>query len=280
LFQRFGGPERYAAEIEYCELTLDGDWRGIYMLTERVKRDDDRIDIALDAAGDGSSFILKQDEDGFFALGFAHGAWRTIYPNEDRATAGQIAGISATLAAWQDAVAGAGGDIFDLVDLDSAVDFVLLQEFAKNNDAYFLSVHVWKDRGGLIHFTPWDLDLSFGQPLYNESYDPHGWIMYRPAMITAMAADPRFQSRLVERWAQLRAGVLSGDFLTERIDFHLETIAPRVADNFARWPIDQIQFLDNQLYPVSSFDEEIGLVRAWIAERLVWMDANIAAYAN
>jgi hypothetical protein len=278
LFQSFGGSERYAADIAYCELTLDGDWMGIYMLTERVKRDDDRIAISADV-GSGASFILKQDDvAGLREVGIAHGWWSLVYPRAELATAGQIAGISAWLDGWQ-AATGGNGDIFAWLDLDSAVDFVILEELAKNNDAYFLSVHIWKDAGGLIHFTPWDLDLSFGQPLYNQSFDPHGWIMYRPPMINAMAQLPAFQSRLSARWSELRAAQLSDDAITTRLDFHLDTIADRVADNFVRWPIADIQFLDDQLYPVASYSEEITLVRQWISDRLEWMDANVATYA-
>ena len=189
--------------------------------------------------------------------------------------------MSGWLQGWQDATTGASADSpFDYVDLDSAVDFVLLQELAKNNDAYFLSVHIWKDVGGLIHFTPWDLDLSFGQPLYHDSTNPEGWIVYRPAMIAAMAARPEFQARLVERWTELRAGLMSDASISASIDFHLETLAPWIDANFERWPIDQIQFLDNQLYPVSSYDQEVGLVRAWITTRLAWMDAHIAEYGG
>ena len=280
LFQSFGGSERYAAEIAYCELTLDDDWMGIYMLTERVKRDDDRIAISADV-GSGASFILKQDDaGGMREIGIAHGWWALVYPRAELATAGQIAGVSTWLDGWQAAIGGAG-DIFAYVDLDSAVDFVILEELARNNDAYFLSVHIWKDAGGLIHFAPWDLDLSFGQPLYNQSFDPHGWIMYRPPMINAMAQLPAFQSRLAARWSELRSSnaQLSDAAMAERLDFHLDTIADRVADNFVRWPIADIQFLDDQLYTVSSYGEEITLVRQWISDRLEWMDANVATYA-
>ncbi len=95
-----------------------------------------------------------------------------------------------------------------------------------------------------------------------------------------MAAQPGFQSRLAERWSELRGGVLSNQAIFDRIDFHLETIAEQITANFERWPIDEIQFLDDQLYPVSSYDEELGLVRAWIEQRLSWMDENIAGYAG
>ena len=279
LFQGLGGPERYAPQTRYCELTLDGDYRGIYLLTEKIKRDDDRVALA-DDGGAGASFILKQDEDGFREIGVAYGSWKLVYPNDLTATQPQIDGVSGWLDAWQAAVEGTSDtDVFTLMDLDSAVDFVLLQELAKGNDAYFLSMHVWKDVGGTLHFTPWDLDLSLGQPLYNDSTLTTGWVAYRPPLIQALANDARFQARLVERWTELRRTAFSAEAIEARIQLYLAIIGDRIDENFARWPIEDIQFLDDQLPPRSSFAEEMEVVRGWIDGRLPWVDEHIGAYA-
>ena len=279
LFQGLGGAERYAPETRYCELTLDGDYRGIYLLTEKIKRDDDRIALA-DDGGVGASFILKQEEEGFREVGVAYGSWRLVYPNDLTATQPQIDGVSAWLDTWQAAVEGTSDtDVFTLMDLDSAVDFVLLQELVKGNDAYFLSMHVWKDVGGTLHFTPWDIDLSLGQPLYNDSTLTTGWVVHRPLLIQALADDARFQARLVARWSELRQTTLSAEAIEARIQLYLATIGDRIDENFVRWPIEDIQFLDNQLPPRASFDEEMTSVRTWLDGRLPWVDANIDTYA-
>jgi len=280
IFQSFGATERYAPQIRYAELTLDGDYRGIYMLTERVKRDFSRLPIM--GSLDGSSFVLKQDEtEGIRAVGFANGHWRLIYPHRDRASQLQRDGVVNWLSTWSGVINGTITDvpIFDLVDLDSVVDFVLLEEFAKNVDAYFLSMHVWKDVGGKLHFTPWDLDLSFGQPDYGNAESPAGWIEYRPWLITSLAQHEEFRSRLAERWAELRQDQLSRETIFARIDWHLVTIADHIDANFERWPIDEIQFLDDTLYTVESHAEELDRVRTWIDSRLEWMDENIESFA-
>lgn len=280
LFQRMGGAERYAPETRFCELTLDDDPRGIYLLTEKVKRDDDRIALA-ETGPDGDSFILKQDDDGagFHQVGVAYGGWQLVYPNDLEATEDQITGISAWLDGWE-AVVNGDGDVFELTDLDNAVDFVLLQEFARGNDAYFLSMHVWKDVGGKLHFTPWDLDLSLGQPIYGDSTLTTGWINYRPVLVQAMADDARFAERLAERWAELRSGDFAADALEARIQSYLAVTGDRIDANFERWPIEDIHFFDpDQLPPRSSHAEEMASVRSWIAGRLEWMDDHIDEYA-
>lgn len=67
---------------------------------------------------------------------------------------------------------GEPGELFRWVDRGSAVDFVLLQELVRNTDAYYLSVYLWRDGEAPMRFTPWDLDLSLGQPSYNDNENP------------------------------------------------------------------------------------------------------------
>ena len=58
---------QYASEWKYVELILNGDYRGIYILVEKIKRDDDRVDIEKldedDLAGDSltGGYILRMD---------------------------------------------------------------------------------------------------------------------------------------------------------------------------------------------------------------------------
>ena len=102
LFQSFGeGSERWAPEQVFCELTLDGEYRGVYLLGEPVRRDADRLDIA-DADG---SFIVKLAEEGGFTDNLVgYGEWQAVYPKQTEANAPDLTGVDATLTAWQEAL--------------------------------------------------------------------------------------------------------------------------------------------------------------------------------
>ena len=282
LFQAMGGPERYAAQSAFCELELNGDYRGIYLLTERIKRAESRVDISDAGELDGSSFVVKLDSGGFMANSLGYGYWNLVYPRESAIGEDALAGITATLSAWEAAASGSAPDdpdtgIFAYVDLDSAVDFVIIEEFAKNNDAYFLSIHLWQDEGGLIHFVPWDIDLGYGQPSYNNNEPPEEWVLYRPALISTMSELPVFQERLVERWAELRETILTDEALQERVEGYLSTMGDAVDRNFERWPIEDVAF-GSYLYEIESHDAEVERVGKWIQVRVRWMDDNIASY--
>lgn len=272
LFQSWGGQERYAPESRNCVLRLNGSHQGIYFLAERVKRDASRVDIPAEG-----SFVVKLDDTpGVFSNeGMGHGHWRVVHPAAP--TVEEEAAIVDWFSGWEAAVLSGGG-LFEHLDRDSAIDFLLLQEFMKNNDAYYLSVHLWREEGGLAFFTPWDLDLSFGQPTYNNSESPEGWIQYRPTWVQGMAESPGFVRDMAARWAALRSGEMAEAAILARVDAQEEALAGEIERNFEIWAWDDIDFLGGYLPEVADYETEMANIRAWIPTRLAWMDANIDAY--
>jgi len=283
LYREFS-EDRYAPRSAYCGLTLDGDWRGIYFLTERPKRSEHRIELDREAVDAGQAFIVKLDESGGSVdnSGVGHGTWTLISPRQDAASADAISQVSATLSAWQAAVLSPQvGDpkqgVLAHMDLDAVVDFVLLQELMKNNDAFYLSVYLWRRPEGLLQLSPWDLDLTLGQPTYNDNTNPNSWIAYRPTWIAQLAESPAFRARLAERWVELRGGVLSNTSMIARVEGYRAIMGDAAYDNFEVWPIEEIDFW-GYLPPRSSYDEEYAYVLAWLPQRTAWMDANIDAW--
>jgi hypothetical protein len=278
LFRSLGG-DRWASEQVYCELTLDGEYRGVYLLGESVRRDDDRLAITEDL-GNGESFILKlDDEGGFRASAVSYGEWQSVYPGQDASLASSLAGIDAEMTAWELDVLGYSEAQWDHLDIDSAVDWVLLEELFKNNDAYFLSVYLWRDAGGPMQLIPWDFDLTLGYPYYDCGAE--GWVG-RSQFVEAWSASPAFQARLVPRWRQLRGSAWTDEALLARIAGYEATLGPAIERNFERWPVDQIAFswggVDNWLCPSTSWDDEHARVLAWIPARTAWLDAHITEF--
>lgn len=74
---------------------------------------------------------------------------------------------------------------------------MILEELFKNNDAYYLSVHLWSDAGGKLRFAPWDFDLTLGYPYYD--CGATGFVG-RAAFVDALAASPTVRQRLVANW--------------------------------------------------------------------------------
>jgi spore coat protein CotH len=282
LFQLMS-PDDYAPQSVYCRLTLDGGVLGLYALVERVKADDDRVAIDLDGDS-GRAFVVKlHDSDFVYPNRLGTGGWRVVSPSQESLSTEARAEVVNFFTGLYGALESADPynaetGIWTYVDLDSLVNLVLIEELTKNNDAWFLSVHAWKAADGKLHFTPWDLDLSLGQPSYNDNENPASWVAYRPAWVATMVADPAFTVRLAERWAELRGGPFDEAEINARIDGYQATMTEAAIDeNFDLWPIGTIQF-GGYLYPVASYAEEDSRVREWAGARLEWMDANIDEY--
>ncbi len=283
----FEDPASYAPELVLCEATIDGAWAGVFTLGERIKRDDDRVDLAEDPDDAGGSFIVKLDDGGggLVTAASTYGEWFPVYPRPEELSDTAAAGIRAALQAMEDAATGpyaADPDIGALshFDLDSAVDWVLMQELSKNNDAYFLSIYLTRDLGGPLRFVLWDHDLAWGDYPVG-ACEAQGWVGYRPALIQAFAATPGFRERLVERWLELRGGPLAAEVLLDRVATYRAVMGDDAYRNFDVWPMEEIEFswdgIDH-LCPVSSFDEGMDLLEDWIVDRLAWMDENIDQY--
>ena len=260
-----------APDSRFAELTLDGAPLGVFLLVERLERGPDRLTLPADD-GSGRNFLVKGSQLGLASTVQAN-RWEVLYPD------GPPPGVQARLTAVERAITGRTDAMFDEVDLASLVDFVLVEETVKNNDAYFLSHHLYTGADGKLRFAPWDLDLSWGQPSYNMNELADRWILYRPTLIAAPASRPRFREALVARWTELRAGPLATEAVLARIASYRAVIGAAVWRNWAVWDITQPQRTPGfPLYAVTSYDDEYAHLDAFVRARLAWIDANIASY--
>lgn len=281
LFQSFGGRDRYAPESRFCELELNDEYQGVYSLDERIGLDVDRLDLPP-SSEPGDTFIIKLDARyGFHPNAVGAGTWQMVYPEDDAAAAAAVASVLVGLeqAVHRRNPRSSEAGIFSYIDLESAVDFVLLQEFMLKDDGYDLDVHLWRGPAGKMHFTPSDFDLSMGTP--KRDCGAEGWLS-RPEYIEAMVGVPAFKDALVARWFELRQQQLSLARLLGRLEGYDATLAPGLERNLDKWPVDEITVTDvgepTGLCPVATYEDEHARVLAYIAARVAWMDANIDSF--
>ena len=293
------GTGEYQPRIAFCELFLNADYRGIYLLVERVKRSPVRLDLPApaptSAAGDiTGSYIVRVDQnrnDGWISAQGTLIDW--IYPRADTITAQQDAYLrawfddfEAMLAApgWDDPAAGYPRWIVT----ESFADHFLVNELAKNIDAYRLSAYLYKDAdadGGRLHAGPlWDFDRAWGNVNYCDCQYASGWIIdgltdagYRyqyPGWWLQLLEDPAFQDQLRCRWEALRLAQLSDEALLTTIDELAAIVAAIQPRDDERWHTIGAQIEPNW-YVGETWDEELDYLRSWLLERTAWLDANL-----
>jgi hypothetical protein len=289
----------YAPRTRWIELFINNQYTGVYVLTEKIKQDHDRVDIAEldpeDISGDqltgGYIFQIDRDDpepdDGWYSAYRENVFYAYHDPGYDQLVPEQKTYIRDFVSGFEDAVKSASSeaDFLSYIDVNSFADYWIPTEIYKHVDGYKLSFYMYKEidsRGGRLHFGPvWDLDLAYGNSDFGEEPVPQGWSWtlaetssIRPFWITDLMATDTIRNCIACKWQELRAGALSTDALMQFIDDNLETIEEARIRNFARWPVLGIYIWPNY-YVGADYGDDVDFLKEWLTTRLDWMDANM-----
>ena len=294
---------RYASRSRHVELYLNDEYRGIYVLMEKIKRDGNRVDISKlnpdEITGDDvtGGYILKfdwfytGDNIGGFESEFDDMIYNYHYPKPSDIVPEQEAYIEEYINGFETIMMGTdytndSTGYPSMMNVESFVDFILLQELAKNVDAYRLSTYIYKDKESIDNRLTagpvWDFNHGFGNCDYGETWEVDNWLLeYNPEGGDQMAfwwellwEDLAFQHKAAVRYTELRQTIFSEEHIYSIIDSIADYLGPAVDRNFARWPL-----LGNYIWPnyyvFDTYEEEIDYLKSWTAQRLAWMDSDI-----
>lgn len=298
--------DRYAPRSVFVELYLQdgnrpvaGDYRGVYLWVEKIKRDGQRVDVDRLTPQDTEppeitgGYLLRRDwiEDEADLTTATYGDELLIeYPKAEDITAAQRDYLESYLNAFE-ATLSSGEPVDGYIDLNSFADHLLMMEMSRNVDAYVLSTTMHKPRGGLLTMGPiWDFNGSLGNADYFESWQTEGWHFDNPEFpadnpqgfrwYEALLEDPAFRSRVRSRWEMHRAGPWSDAVLTGDIRDTQALLGPAAERNFERWPV-----LGRYVWPNDagaedrqSYSEEVEYLETWLQARVAWMDQELAGW--
>jgi len=280
---------QYAVDLKYCEVIINGDYKGLYALSEKIKRDGDRVDIVSLSDDENTApevtggYIIQtdrptdEDPEAWYnnGAGYIHEK-----PNSDDITTEQSAYIESV---FRDLDENAqNSDIItgypSIIDMPSFIDYMLMAEITSNVDTYALSTYYHKDRGGKLRAGPvWDYNLTFGNDLFQWGFDrsfTDVW-QFNYSNIGAnfwgdLFADPTFKCYLSKRFDELtKAGEpLNYEYIFELIDNTSELISEALVRENDRWNT------------IDDFTGEITDMKNWIQERITWMRDNLGSFSN
>jgi hypothetical protein len=262
---------RYAPRTRFVELRLNGRYRGVYVLTERPELGGDRV------AGDALlEFTFPWQARSKGAHFFIRGGRRAVvWDDPERADLSRrrARAIAGRVRAAERALYGPG-DWRRHVDEPSAVDFALIQELFKSQDAFLASTYMALQADGRLHLGPvWDFDISMGNSGSGTSGHLSGWLLERRNWSGRLYQDDAFAAGMAARWRELRARGLRAHVLGA-VDRAAAALHGSVNRNFRRWPV-----LDRPLWPNprarGSYQAELRYLRSWLSRRIAWIDRNI-----
>lgn len=248
---------RYAPRTRFCEVMINGSYEGVYVLIEKIKRDNNRVDINKlnpdENSGDNltGGYIIKIDKE----TGSGNGGWTSSYPPPGRngtqtiffqydypkaadVTSQQKTYIQQFMANFEGTLFGTNftdpvNGYSRYMNVNSFIDFFIANEISKNVDGYRLSTYLHKQRdsdGGKLNMGPiWDFNLGFGNANYCTQGNPEGWVTNFNSVCSQdfwlipfwwhrLNQDPAYRSRLAARWSSLRTDQYQSTKLISYID--------------------------------------------------------------
>ena len=300
---------RWAVKGKFCEVILNGEYQGIYELTENIKRGADRLNIAklttTDIAGDEltGGYIVKIDRVSgpSWVSSFPPDpinvyanqiVYQCIYPKPENIVPVQFNYIQQYVNSFETALA-APTFTDPLIgwrqygDENSFIDYFLLNELTKNVDAYTLSTFFFKDKdsnGGKLQMGPnWDYNLAWRNADYCTAETADGWIYRKNDFCTTdisfwwkrFMLDTQFKDRMKCRWNELRTTVLSSAYIFNKMDVIAMYLDESKERHFQQWPILGTYVWPNPSPLANTYAEELVHMKQWINQRLNWMDTNL-----
>ncbi len=293
---------RYAPRTRFVEVFLNtgggalraDDYFGVYALTEKIKRDDDRVDVAkLFPEHDREpnvtgGYVLKIDradpgDSGFSSAGqtvrYVSPKESLIEQSERDAQERYIRGFFTEMgralngSSFKDPETGYA----KYIDVDAAIDHHLLNVLAFNVDALRLSGYMHLPRGGKLTFGPiWDFDRALGSTDGRDS-NPATWRsqsgdrgtdFFNYPWWNRMFRDIDFFQKYIDRFQSLRRAQFSEGHMNQIVDDMADELMEAQQRNLDRW---------NQR-PRSQFGRtyqgEIDYLKRWLASRVSFMESQ------
>ncbi|MBR2064043.1 MAG: CotH kinase family protein [Bacteroidales bacterium] len=299
LGHRLGLP--YTNHSRYVELTLNGEFLGLYQLTEQVEQGGSRVDvddaegmlISLDA--DDGPGLSPDAEDNFWSE--VYGLPICVKYPEDEELEARFDAIIKDFAKLEKAVKGAVMNykaVEEVLDVQSFIDYMMIQELVYNVEVDApRSIYMHKDKGGKWAMGPlWDFDAGFDFD-WGQMYSGHNYFAdYKELVLgtnpfaqkganyhvnkffTDLFGSSAFKEAYKARWNEIKPTLLDG--VWKNIDKYCIGAEDAMARNAELWPI----YAPSDDNPVKEIDYSVEIVNmySWLLNRIDYLDPIINNY--
>lgn len=235
LGQRIGLP--YTHHYVHVELFVNGEYQGSYVLTEHVQVGEGRVDID-ENAGFFVELDAYYDEDPKFRTAFYDLPVMIKSPEDLPDPSGYdfVKGALHALEASMTDPAFPDNGYRELIDMDSFVDYLLVNQFVMNVELWWpKSVYMYKNVDGPIGLGPlWDFDWGFAYAGFGHQYFlSANWLVELHPFFQRFFDDPVFVARYKERWAEIQGELAA---MPEFIEALAKRLEKSQEHNFRKWP--------------------------------------------
>ncbi len=286
----------YATRTAYCELVINGDYKGLYILQEKIKSSTGRVNILKIATTDNNApnltggYITKADKDTGgdpIAWTMSSYSWGTNFihelPKPTAVTTQQNSYIYNQFLNLQNTSNTNNINLVtgypSVIDIPTFIDFMLMNELASNPDGYQFSTFFHKDRLGKLRAGPiWDFNLTYGNDLFSMGFDRSRYNVWQfsdggndgPKFWRDLFNNPTYKCYLSKRWNELiqPGQPLNYNSLVQYIDQIVASISEAKVREHQKWAT-----VPNQV-------AEIDNLKLFLWNRISWMTSNLGSYTG
>ena len=265
--------------FHFAEVSINGELKGLYQFTEKVETgDSNRVKIGdkgyllevdqLDRIDD-DDIAFWTNKKLLFVVKDPDLEWGSVELEEIESYVNETENILYG-ETFKDSELGYS----KYIDVDSFVDWYIINEISKNNDAiFFSSVYMNYTSGGKLKMGPlWDFDIAFGNINYNNNEKIEGFWIKNALWIERLFEDQKFVDRVKTRYKYFYN---NKNFIIEKARTYSNQIEQPRINNESVWNI-----LGKYIWPNyfigNSFDDEQIYFENWINDRMDWLNSEIS----
>lgn len=310
----------FTSSSQQVEVYLNGEYQGVYLLVEQSEAKTGRVTATEPKAAtetteatpvdlDNYGFLVELDQQATnntdpsasnYECGFTVEGQNYVIKSgvldEDDVNDPYKAPIKEYIKQVHNAIVNDGSQesIEALVDINSAVDMFILQEFVKNVDVGGGSFYMSKEKGKKLVFNPpWDFDRAYGvdvrgitsSGLYCSDGADDGDNSNQNTWLNALWKHSWFKNLVGTRWHQLRSDSTTDPVTSANatIDNFVNNAPNAINANFTEWSTILTKKYEwygggyGQYYgdtqPKGSHSAEVNYLKTWISERATYLDS-------
>lgn len=266
------------------EVYLNGEYVGVYLLTEDIQISDNRVDIDDTHKNEiDTGYLLEMSN---YAQGeVIYAADLPFMIHSDLSSDSdikkeQMRYIKEYIEECYEAlISGDRGLAEELIDINSLVAVYLVEEITKNLDSQWDSFYLHKDSGGKLVFGPiWDFDLSLGNAdsgaeKYTDIFVGNGLGSgggFGTWFAVAMSSE-WFREMVVDKWLEIYDSIsLIPQFIIDEAELGINSYER----NFEKWKIMGIKQNRETQYIIrlKSFEQHYKYLVEWTENRIEWLN--------
>lgn len=260
LARKIGLP--HTPRASFAELYLNGEYLGLYTLTETIKVGKNRVNIPendqsylveIDNKYRKNEIVIFSDMDMPFRI---HSPKKADKKSQVR--------LLKHLNDFENYLAHIDSSkenhVEEWIDIENYVKHYWIQELTKNPDGgFFSSVFFTWQEGGVIQMGPvWDFDLSLGGHTNNKVNTVDGFHIRGAYWNEYIFKDEKFGWEINKIWHQYKKDFES---ILDTMDVSKKYIRDAALQNFKRWP-----------GIVNDYDKSVEETKLWLSNRIKWLN--------